>query len=741
MTTTSDDRSIKFWKFAVDNGNVSVKPYRSGFAHTARVFQAKVVEEENKPYIISVGEDSYICLWNTSGDLIFKRRQHFGATIWNFEYDATTKRLHTIGSDSNHLILNLEHFFKPSETLEIPFSNLNGYLSKIVVCNGILIGVSNQNKTYYKKGNEWIAFPDFTSFKCTVLKSHKNLVIFAGYKRICIFEFNGTFVKVLDEEIMDGVIRSVLPLDKNTLLICDEQGSCKIMSDYSTDNLKIIDLPKFKEIWITSATQLDSGLLVLSNRMGHLLLYKECEAKFVLKDELKRVHGSLGATSIQFVKRFDDNFYIRTSGHDSCLRTIKINKKESTMEIVSKEVISVSWVERVENGFHFGFNDNHFVVWSKEKDFEVEIQCGGGHRCWDYLMTDKEFSLFFIKNRKLHLKKVPFNQLIPTSNSFWHLKPCNQLEVCDEKLFSAGEENVLKIWKMFQGKIKLEHELHSHISSIKTVKVQKLNTQRVLIFSAGGRAQICVNELTETNLTEESLNFMLKNNDFERKFHRNPQEIDFDPETRFMSLDVQELSEEVFKMFIGCSDGYLRVFKYDNKNRSIEFISEVSFERCFLHVKVLSEPAVLLTSTTDGFVNLWDLNNTDRLLLKYRHHDSGANALDVLVKGDYLHICTGGDDQAIVYSKVSLKDSKVELLKRFERVHSSQVNGIRFSESGLCFYTFGVDQDVYKVDIGDFEIKKVHYSSVADSKGLNVCGKYCFVYGSGIDWFEIKEDL
>lgn len=45
MTTTSDDRSIKFWNFSCGKSDVIVKAYRSGFAHTARVFQAKVVEE------------------------------------------------------------------------------------------------------------------------------------------------------------------------------------------------------------------------------------------------------------------------------------------------------------------------------------------------------------------------------------------------------------------------------------------------------------------------------------------------------------------------------------------------------------------------------------------------------------------------------------------------------------------------------------------------------------------------
>lgn len=220
-----------------------------------------------------------------------------------------------------------------------------------MVCNKILIGITNQNQAYYKNGDNWDNFPDFPGFKCTVLKSHKNFVIFAGYKRICIFELRDTFVKLLDEEVIEGVIRSVLPLDKSTFLICDEQGRCKLIFDYSIENSKSIELPKSKEMWITSAMQLDCELLVVSNRMGHILLFKEEEkGNFVLKDELRRVHGNLGATTMHLVNSFEENYYIRTSGHDSCLRTIKVNKTKCNMRISSKEVIPVSWVERIENG-------------------------------------------------------------------------------------------------------------------------------------------------------------------------------------------------------------------------------------------------------------------------------------------------------------------------------------------------------------------------------------------------------
>lgn len=67
MTTTSDDRSIKFWNLRRENSDVIVKAYRSAYAHTARVFQAKVVEEGE---FISL----MLCLLSVDNNRIFCTR-------------------------------------------------------------------------------------------------------------------------------------------------------------------------------------------------------------------------------------------------------------------------------------------------------------------------------------------------------------------------------------------------------------------------------------------------------------------------------------------------------------------------------------------------------------------------------------------------------------------------------------------------------------------------------------------
>lgn len=45
LTTTSDDRSVKMWKIdQIDFGkNLYVKPIKSLYGHTARIFRSKII--------------------------------------------------------------------------------------------------------------------------------------------------------------------------------------------------------------------------------------------------------------------------------------------------------------------------------------------------------------------------------------------------------------------------------------------------------------------------------------------------------------------------------------------------------------------------------------------------------------------------------------------------------------------------------------------------------------------------
>lgn len=83
MITTSDDRSVKIWHLnfdTVDAGkslrnwqNVEIKSQKSMFGHTARVFCGKIFcDAESSAFIVTIGEDSSVCLWTIDGNLLHR---------------------------------------------------------------------------------------------------------------------------------------------------------------------------------------------------------------------------------------------------------------------------------------------------------------------------------------------------------------------------------------------------------------------------------------------------------------------------------------------------------------------------------------------------------------------------------------------------------------------------------------------------------------------------------------------
>ncbi|XP_022232541.1 WD repeat-containing protein 6 isoform X2 [Drosophila obscura] len=113
LVTTSDDRSVKFWKIEKVGPwkTAYVQPMFSCFGHTSRVMCSIVVENGGQVYVISGGEDSYVCIWNCSGDLLLKRQQQFGAPIWRLGFHKATSTLYSTSSIGNIVSYSIKNVF------------------------------------------------------------------------------------------------------------------------------------------------------------------------------------------------------------------------------------------------------------------------------------------------------------------------------------------------------------------------------------------------------------------------------------------------------------------------------------------------------------------------------------------------------------------------------------------------------------------------------------------------------
>ncbi|KAM7348244.1 tRNA (34-2'-O)-methyltransferase regulator WDR6 [Cochliomyia hominivorax] len=775
LITTSDDRAIKWWQVQFKcNNNWSqslLQPLASGYGHVARVFQGRIINDGSNIYALSVGEDSYFCLWHKNGQLLFKRRQQYGATIWNFIYDNNTQTIYTVGSIGNLVAFGLKQVLHESnetqnETLQPPAltdKNSSEYVAKVKFLNEKhLIAITNQNNlvTSRLKGDEWLNWenvPIQVDFKCTVLEIYENLIAICGYKRMILLEYNESreeFLVKHNEQLLKSVIRTFVFFSPQQYLACDDQGNCMVFMD-SKNNIRYLELPKCKEPWLTTALLLNKQqFMVVSNRQGNFLLYqlKSESCRYELKQIIKHPHGNLGATNLQCLEENSTMALIRSSGHDGAINVFSIDFVNAAFQICYRHVIPVSWVEHVEKWYNnldifLGFNDNHFVVWSKEYDFLLQLPCGGGHRCWHFIIDTQNYkiSLAFIKNKKVHFHKLPLlNQeliSLPMAKK-WHIAPCNVMVILTQThstppiAITAGDDNIIKIHTFnVKNGLTEKMELHHHISNIRALKVLSMNKTEFLIFSGGGRAQLCVTKVNLINFhINELINYTLKQDNDKKLPNKS---YNFDPETRLMSLDVKAVNGSEYEIYVGCSDGFIRHLHINLKTFEITLLSQFYYGRCILQLSYIKECDYVLVAATDGLLTFYD-RILKKSLHQLQHHSSGVNGLATLYEEQHqcLHILTGGDDQAVAYTKLYINDKEeFKVLNNFHKpfLHTAQVCACALSSNGLYGFTSGVDQVLNKLDLSTGEVVDSFYSCVADIKGVALVeDDICLLYGCGL---------
>lgn len=704
-----------------------------------------------------------MCIWTNSGDLLFKKRLHFGAVIWGLDYHKETKTVFTSSSNGNIRKICIKNILNRNYGIIKPIQlEPNLILTKVkFLKTGRLVALTNQNQLVYQDlMKKWKIVEQIgTEYKSSFLEVFDNFIVIGGYQNVTVLEYRENLDEIfINHSINDeskNMFRSCHFLNELQFLLSDDRGNLFLTNFTDFEIMEKFELPqKSKERWTTCALKY-SDYILISDRCGNLFLFK----KFQLKFTLKHVHGNLGITNLKFLEENEFFVYFLSTGHDGTLKTIELRKLDSNLSIIFTRNVGVNWIEKIyflNDGMEqiiVGFNDSHFIAWEKHQDVIFQVECGGGHRYWDLLIDDEKFIFVFIRNKILN--EVVFTRNYNSSNSSidipvndWHIKSCNELISLTVKninyTISGGEDNTLKICEVQNDRIK-EIENLTHISNIRTVCMEKLNENEVIIFSAGGRSQLMVTKLNfhnETIKLKELLNYMLKSSDSERKKLGISQKIDFDPETRFMCLSTIKIFEEnSYKILIGCSDGYLREFLVKiNENDSMEIVlkNTVFYGKCILkiHSFKINDQEILITMATDGLVVFWNLNNLKLPIHKLKHHDSGINCYDFIKSDSNYYIVTGGDDQQIVLTKFSFNEFYnvcVTSTERNSNLHTAQVTGVKFLNQQFLLST-GVDQMIFKIDfLNNFFMVKSWFSCVADVKGIELLSNGQFlVYGCGV---------
>ncbi|XP_016996202.2 tRNA (34-2'-O)-methyltransferase regulator WDR6 [Drosophila takahashii] len=761
LVTTSDDRSVKFWNLQKpgDWTTAKVQPIFSCFGHSSRVMCVEIFEMDGQLLVASGGEDSYICLWSSSGELLLKRRQHFGAPIWKLGFSRDDSTLYSTSSTGNLVAQNLKEILQTprnSPTLLSNFTDANEFVRNLkFVTDELIIGLSSSNRLYYTRitgdslqANHWLVASDFPSYKRTVLEVCDGIVATCGHRRITLHRYNpktNDFELIFDGIRMKGTIRSFQFLSRDLYLVSDNLGYCLLLRSHQLSIDSHIALFNNREPWITAALLISEKCLLLGNREGHVMLYQRSDTSsdFQLKDTIKFLHGKMGSNFFKLISINDKCARILSGGHEAFLKYLQVDLVDFTLCVAQRESVPLAWVEASPSeDLILGFNDNHIVAWSRQHDVLLQLACGGGNRCWDFQLSDNLLSIAFVKQKRVlfhrnNLYNKVTSRIKDIQPNSWHTRNCNTLRLLrhQEQTFivSAGDDNIIKVTQVLKNSLLQCAELHSHISTVRSLQIHRLQSSTWLIFSVGGRSQLCISQLSIDmsnicHITELSTH-TLQNVMVEKTKTSTI-------EARLMAIDVAQHSEaETFSIYVASADGNISHYIWNLAEPSqLHLKSFADLKRCPLSIQWIGNKSILLVSTSNGEVYGFD-EALQTICIQLQLHVTGINTIDIYVNDNLLHILSGGDDENIKYTVLNLDSKSIEFKTEFLGLHNAQVNALAINCLGseLHAYSCSIDRQIYRIDLRSHVYSRIGYTCIADVKGMLIDEQQrLYFYGCGL---------
>ncbi|XP_063621883.1 tRNA (34-2'-O)-methyltransferase regulator WDR6 [Cydia splendana] len=788
IVTTSDDRSLRIWSPNTDSKHkINTKEYWQHtemlckyelYGHLARVMRSCI----SNNMVVSVGEDGAVCFWDFNGRPLRKNLAHQNSCIW--AVDADNDSLITGGGDCGIMV----HPLSVADVSQNYILERNEDVKKVMFTARRNIVMMTDNCIIYCVDGK-----DKLKYRLNHTSTYKLLSMSLCRQIIAVSDMDGNldvFIENCKEDCLQNVIKTKLEFgkilsmhwgDNRHLIFCSQNGEINVIAKGNeVEKICSYILPVCKERWLTAAAlDVKNNMTVLGDRCGNIHIYIKGE-----KDPVKtfrKVHGRYGPTSITI----KDNEIIST-GRDGTIRHFVI--RNGKVKYISSKCLEFQWVEKFldrDENIICGFQERDFVVYDiKNRNKMLEVPCGGGHRSWDAVrqidkVNDKyeEFmKLIYIKNSDINIVAFQLSKIVSRNIvNGSHSKEINCLQCCTSDLdpskvffISGGEDTTLRVSHLDSRMEYVDRVVYKHLSNIRALKLYKLKDEKILVISAGGRAQICLNIINFEKkddeikvIFEEVLDYQIKGTDKEKKGNQNWRNcsIDFDPETRVMDIETIQTDYNNFIIFVGCSDAYLRIYNINiDENAEFKVINEVKYHKtCILktHCFKFENETILVTCTTRGEIAFWDaskLNNEFLPFFTTTTNKSGINSISskLLSNGDAL-LATGGDDNAIHLILTSIQpdltSAKLKSSFHMDSLHSSQITGLCFS--GEYLVSASIDERVsllrWKVEAGILcEFVSQAFCDVADVQGMDLMEsdsetiKVC-VFGKGMEAIELKK--
>uniref|UniRef100_A0A8D9E158 tRNA (34-2'-O)-methyltransferase regulator WDR6 n=1 Tax=Cacopsylla melanoneura TaxID=428564 RepID=A0A8D9E158_9HEMI len=559
ICSTSDDRSLRVWQVQMETSDNTVHSWQhakitlvySIFGHTARVWRNFQL---NNGQIISIGEDGQLKVW-WKDTCVHYWNTHQNCNVWSMDYDETSQLIVTGGGDGGVCVwpLSGNKRAEPNQ-LDINLS-ADDFPRQVVMTTGdkLLIYTNSGTVLSYVRNNSKLVLEDsrFRSYCILSLSKTRRHYSTASISGDILIFAEDTDTLVCEYKACDSKIYSFHWLDRNKFVICKPQGKLTVLQ-FDHENSKVRELynlllPECKERWLTSAILVEN-VFICGDRDGSIHVYDGRNERQI--QTYHKIHSRLGVSCIEynasqrkllsigrdgFLRHWEIKEDIRNSikggvshgdpNKEDISNSTKANSHDdpTTMKVnttslypVNEDRLPLEWPAHIVSlGVHtyiIGFHEVHLIIWSTlEQKVILKVQCGGGHRSWDYFLSGSQFCFSFIKQKRVFYLNVDLSQVTrPAIVQSFHRDEINSLRFVqiggEQIILSGGEDNTLRISSVSQTKEQPMHLqtkliLRSHISSIRCVNCVTLRND-VYIVSGGGRAQLKIWKLS-SNIKEE----------------------------------------------------------------------------------------------------------------------------------------------------------------------------------------------------------------------------------------------
>ena len=740
LVSASDDRSVRIWSSSLNPKDFcdSIDFWSKNtlslchvfYGHLSRIWSVVTITDPF-PLVISVGEDSSVYFWDINKKKLIQRADgHKNSSIWSLCVDIESNIAFIGGSDScltscditnSVMPLNslVRHDIKPKQIKLLSLSGLKIFCSTI---SGSLLMSDTSLEDITENSDYNNIFQTYSTIE--INKKRNEILLGSKCGTIASINFNlknENPFEVQIKRVQKSKVFSICFVDSFNFIVCGIEGEIKLLSLKTFDRIGEYFLPNSRHRWPVSAI-LHKKLLIIGDRCGSIFVFLRDNPNPV--KEFRHIHGSNGVTAIK-VRPNTQLMY--SSGRNGKIFEFLIEDNNCWLLRTFRILSDMEWIgnfefdeQTNEMSFIYGFQSRNFVVWDeREQRFVYSIECGGGHRSWDFAFYENNFHFCYTKQEKIisfakQMSKTRHNPklfLTQTSHSK-KINSCSLLLITSSMFFAtAGEENIIHInsLNIETNEWKIESYLFGHISNISAISsVCDLKSNSCFMVTVGGRAQLMFwkiqfkdNQLFCRQLFNK---FLWPSDVIQNRCHKtNNFYSSTDPQIRYLDVNMNQKSKDKYLISTACSDSSFRLFVFDSKEMTFRLVNTTSFNTsCVLKVLNVFD-SHLITASNDGILKIWSISeqflneselNFDELnqkpnqknlekVFERQSHESGVNAMDVFlinnfeIKDNLWLIASGGDDNTLSLSVLKVTNECLDQISYIENksIHSSQITG------------------------------------------------------------------